>query len=38
MDVVVVAKLQELPTGELRVVVGDDRIRNPEAMDDIREE
>jgi hypothetical protein len=36
--VVVIAELQELPTSELRAVVGDDRIRNPEAVDDIREE
>jgi hypothetical protein len=36
--VVVVAELQELSTGELRTVVGDDGIRNPEVVDDIREE
>jgi hypothetical protein len=36
--VVVVAELQELPTNELCAIVGDDRIRNPKAVDDIREE
>jgi hypothetical protein len=35
---VVVAKLQEYFAGELCVVVGDDGIRNPKAVDDIREE
>jgi hypothetical protein len=38
MNVVVVAKLQELLAGELRTVVGDNGIRNPEAVDDIHEE
>jgi hypothetical protein len=38
MNVVVVVELQELPIGELCAIVGDDGIRNPEAMDDIREE
>jgi hypothetical protein len=36
--VVVVAELQELSTGELHTVVGDDGIRNPKVVDDIREE
>jgi hypothetical protein len=36
MDMVVVAKLQELSTGELGVIVGDDGVRNPEPVDDIR--
>jgi hypothetical protein len=36
--VVVIAELQELSIGELRAVVGDDGIRNPEAVGDICEE
>jgi hypothetical protein len=35
---VVIAELQEFSTSELRAIVGDDGIRNPEAVDDIREE
>jgi hypothetical protein len=36
--VVVIAELQEFSVGELRVVVGDDGIRNPKAVVYIREE
>jgi hypothetical protein len=36
--VVVIAELQEFSTGELHAIIGDDGIRNPEAVDDIREE
>jgi hypothetical protein len=38
VDVVFVAELQEFSADELRAVVGDDGIRNPKAVDDIREE
>ena len=38
MDVVVVAERQELVAGELRPIVGDDGIWNPEPVDDISEE
>jgi hypothetical protein len=36
--VVVVAKLHEFSADGLRVVVGDDGVRNPEPVDDICEE
>jgi hypothetical protein len=36
--VVVIVELQEFSIGELRIVVSDNGIRNPEAVDDIREE
>jgi hypothetical protein len=36
--VVVVTELQQFSAGELRAVVSDDGIRNPEAVDDIHEE
>jgi hypothetical protein len=35
---VFVAKLQEFPTGKLGSVVGDDRIRHSEPVDDVSEE
>jgi hypothetical protein len=38
MNVVVIIELQEFCAGELRTVIGDNGIRNPEAVDDIREE
>ena len=38
MDVVVIAERQEFMVGELRPVVGDDGIWNPEPVDDIGEE
>jgi hypothetical protein len=37
-NVVVFAEVQELSTGELGAVVGDDRVRDPESMDDVGEE
>jgi hypothetical protein len=37
-DVMVVAEILELFAGELGVVVRDDAVRNPEAMDDVGEE
>jgi hypothetical protein len=37
-DVVLVAKFQEPPAGELRPVVGDDRFRHLELVDDVSEE
>jgi hypothetical protein len=37
-DVVVVAEVQELFSGELRAIVGDDWVWDPEAMDDFGEE
>jgi hypothetical protein len=37
-DVVILAEVQELSTGELGAVVGDDGVRDPEAMDDAGEE
>jgi hypothetical protein len=37
-DVVVLAEVQELLPSELRVVVGDDGVRDPKAMDDVCEE
>jgi hypothetical protein len=37
-DVVVLAEFQELSASELGVVVGDDGVRDPEAMDDVGEE
>jgi hypothetical protein len=37
-DVVVLAEVQELSAGELGAVVGDDGVRDPEAMDDVGEE
>jgi hypothetical protein len=36
--VVVVTEFQEFFASELRAVVSDDGVRNPEAVDDIREE
>jgi hypothetical protein len=36
--VVVLAEVQELFAGELGVVVGDDRVLDPKAMDDVGEE
>jgi hypothetical protein len=38
LDVVVVAKVQELSASELGAVVGDDGVRDPKAMDDVGEE
>jgi hypothetical protein len=37
-DVVVVAEVQELFSGELRAIVGDDGVWDPESMDDVGEE
>jgi hypothetical protein len=37
-DVVFVTKLQELPAGKLRPIVGDDGIRYPKPVDDVGEE
>jgi hypothetical protein len=37
-DVVVFAEVQELSASELGAVVGDDGVRDPEAMDDVGEE
>ena len=37
-DVVILAEVQELSAGELGVVVGDDGVRDPKAMDDVGEE
>jgi hypothetical protein len=37
-DVVVLAEVQELLPSELRAIVGDDEVRDPEAMDDVGEE
>ena len=37
-DVVILAEVQELSAGELGAVVGDDGVRDPEAMDDVGEE
>ena len=37
-DVVVLAEVQELLPSELCAVVGDDGVRDPKAMDDVREE
>ena len=37
-DVVILAEVQELSAGELGAIVGDDGVRDPEAMDDIGEE
>jgi hypothetical protein len=36
--VVVVAEVQELFSGELRAIVGDDGVWDPESMDDVGEE
>jgi hypothetical protein len=36
--VVVIAEIQEFPSCELCVMVIDDRVRDSEAMDDVREE
>ena len=38
MDVVVIAECQELVAGELRPIVGDDGVQNPEPVDDISKE
>jgi hypothetical protein len=35
MDVMVVAEIQKLFTGKLGVVVCDDAVRNPKAVDDV---
>jgi hypothetical protein len=37
VNVVVVVELQKNFASELRVVIGDNGVRNPEAVDDIRE-
>jgi hypothetical protein len=37
-DVVILAEVQELSTGELGAVVGDDGVRDPKTMDDVGEE
>jgi hypothetical protein len=37
-DVVVLAEVQELLASELGAIVGDDAVRDPEAMDDVGEE
>jgi hypothetical protein len=38
VDVVFVTKLQEFPAGKLGAIVGDDRIRHSELVDDVGEE
>jgi hypothetical protein len=38
LDVVILAEVQELSAGGLGVVVGDDGVQDPKAMDDIGEE
>jgi hypothetical protein len=38
MDVMVVVEIQKLFAGKLGVVVRDDAVRNPKAMDDVGEE
>ena len=38
MDVVVIVEHQEFLAGELCPIVGDDGVRNPEPVDDVREE
>jgi hypothetical protein len=38
MDVMVITEFQEPSTGELGVVVRDDAVGNPKAMDDVGEE
>ena len=38
MDVVFIAKLEKLLSSELCVVVRDDGVRDPKAMDDVKEE
>jgi hypothetical protein len=37
-DVVILAEVQELLGSELGAIVGDDGVRDPEAMDDVDEE
>jgi hypothetical protein len=37
MDVMVVAKIQKLFASKLGAVVCDDAVRNPKAVDDVRE-
>ena len=37
-DVVVIVECQELVAGELRPIIGDDGVWNPEPVDDISEE
>ena len=37
-DVVILVEVQKLSAGELGAVVGDDGVRDPEAMDDVGEE
>jgi hypothetical protein len=34
-DVMILAEVQELSAGELGAIVGDDGVRDPEAMDDV---
>jgi hypothetical protein len=38
MDVIVVTKIQEFLSGELSVVVGNDRVMNPEVKNDVLDE
>ena len=38
LDVVFIVELEELLSGELRVIVCDDGVWDPKAMDDVREE
>ena len=38
VDVVFIAELKELLSSELRAVVRDDGVRDPKAMDDVKEE
>ena len=38
MDVVFIVESKELLSGELRVVVHDDGVWDPKAMDDVKEE
>ena len=37
-DVVFIAELEELLSGELRAIVRDNGVRDPKAMDDVKEE
>jgi hypothetical protein len=37
-DVMLIAEIQELSTGELGAIVGDDDIGDPKSMDDVGEE
>ena len=38
MDVVFIDELEELLFGELHVIIYDDGVRDPKAMDDVKEE